>query len=139
MTTSRHDIATRADIITLVDAFYARVQADTLIGPIFNEVAQVDWARHLPKMYDFWESVLFGTVGFKGNPLAVHRQLARRTSMSAREFDRWLALFHATVDELFEGDVAEGAKLRAARIAMTMQHHIAADKGVRELEIRGVS
>jgi hemoglobin len=136
--TARQDLSTRADIVRLVDTFYDRVQADSLLGPIFNDVAAVDWSAHLPKMYDFWESVLFGTVGFKGNPLAVHRQLARRTSLTGREFERWLSLFRAAVDDLFEGEVAEGAKLRASRIAMTMQHHIAADAGARELEIQGI-
>jgi hemoglobin len=132
---ARHDIATRNDIVQLVDRFYERVQADGRLGPIFSDVAAVDWSAHLPKMYDFWESVLFGTVAFKGNPLAVHRALARLTPLTAHDFDAWLALFRMTVDELFSGPVAEGAKVRAGRIALTMQHHIAADGQIRELPI----
>ena len=77
-------------------------------------------------MYDFWEAVLFGAAGFKGNPMAVHRALAAQTPLTSREFDRWVALFHATVDDLFAGTVAEEIKLRATRIAFTMQHHLAA-------------
>jgi hemoglobin len=37
-------------------------------------------------------------------------------------FDRWLQLFHATLDELFEGEIAENAKKRAASIARIMIH-----------------
>jgi hemoglobin len=44
------------------------------------------------------------------------------------EFDRWLQLFHASVDALFAGPGAEEAKLRASRIAMVMLHHIAAER-----------
>ena len=119
-----HDITTRADIVRLVDSFYRLVQEDEVLGPIFNDVARVDWAAHLPKMYDFWEAVLFGRPTFKGNPLAVHLALAQKTPLSSHEFDRWVALFHLTVEELFEGEVADMARLRARRIAMTMQHHL---------------
>lgn len=123
----RSDISSRQDIERLVDTFYERIRADDLLGPIFDRVAQVDWSTHLPKMYAFWETVLFGAASFKGNPLAVHRQLARRTPMTDREFGRWLSLFHETVDNLFEGPVAEEAKTRAVRVARTMQFHIEAD------------
>lgn len=127
MTPAISDIASRADIERLVDTFYTRVRADDLLAPIFDDVAKVDWAAHLPKMYAFWETVLFGAGGFKGNPLAVHRQLAFHTPMTEREFGRWVTLFHATVDELFDGPVAYEAKLRAVRVANTMLFHIGAD------------
>jgi hemoglobin len=123
-----HDIASRSDIIRLVDTFYGRVRSDDLLGPIFDGVAHVDWGAHLPKMYAFWESVLFGTAGFKGNPLAVHRELAVLTPLTSREFGRWIDLFHASVDELFSGPTAQAARLRATRISLTMQAHIAADQ-----------
>jgi hemoglobin len=125
---TRSDIRSRDDIIRLVDAFYERVRADALLGPIFDEVARVDWATHLPKMYAFWDSVLFASAGFKGNPLAVHRALARRTPLTDVEFSRWVGLFVETMESLFEGPMAEEAKARAGRVAMVMQHHIAADE-----------
>jgi hemoglobin len=126
---ARGDLASREDIMRLVDGFYDRVREDSTLAPIFDGVARVDWGAHLPKMYDFWESVLFGTAFFKGNPLAVHRALARKTPMTDVEFGRWIVLFHTTVDELFQGPMATAAKDRAVRIAMTMQHHIMADAG----------
>ena len=122
------DIASRDDVKRLVDTFYERVRGDTLLGPIFDDVAQVDWASHLPRMYDFWEAVLFGAASFKGNPLAVHRELALRTPLTGREFDRWLALFHGTLDDLFAGAIADEARLRSARIAGVMQYHVEADR-----------
>jgi hemoglobin len=132
-TQTSRDIATRDDIVSLVDGFYARVREDDLLGPIFNDIARVDWAAHLPKMYDFWDSVLFGRAQFKGNPLAVHRALATRAPMTDAAFGRWIVLFHATVDDLFSGPVAFEAKQRAVRIAMTMQYHIAADVAAQPL------
>jgi hemoglobin len=121
------DIASRADIVRLVDGFYARVRADEILGSIFDGIARTDWGRHLPKMYDFWDAVLFGASGFQGNPLAVHRELATRVPLGEREFARWLALFHESVDALFSGPRAEDTKVRASRIAAVMRHHILAD------------
>jgi hemoglobin len=118
------DITSRQDIQRLVDAFYTRIRADAVLGPIFDDVAHVDWAVHLPKMYDFWESVLFGRPVFKGNPLAVHRALATLTPLTGSKFARWVSLFQQTVDELFAGPMAGIAKDRAARIAVTMHHHV---------------
>jgi hemoglobin len=127
MTSNKTDIATRGDIEHLVNGFYERVRGDELLGPIFDDVARTDWAHHLPKMYTFWEGVLFGIAGFRGSPLAIHRQLASRVPLGGQEFGRWLDLFHETVDTLFSGAGAEGAKTTAQRIAAVMQHHIASD------------
>ncbi len=120
------DITSRDDIERLVNRFYGRVRADTILGPIFDDVAHTDWDAHLPRMYDFWETVLFGASAFQGNPLAVHLALAARTSLGAQEFGRWLRLFHESVDTLFNGPRAEDAKVRASRIAAVMQHHLLA-------------
>lgn len=120
------DLTTRADIERLVDTFYDRIRADALLGPIFDGVAQVDWSVHLPLMYSFWETVLFGVPGFKGNPLATHIALGTKTPLTSREFNHWVALFHQTVDELFDGVVAADAKHRAVQIATTMQYHLSA-------------
>jgi len=126
MPTHTHDIRTRADIVRLVDGFYADVRRDAILGPIFDDVARTDWDVHLPKMYDFWESVLFGRGTFRGNPLAVHLALGERVPLGEREFGRWLELFSGQIDALFAGPVAEDAKFRAARIAAVMQHHLSA-------------
>ena len=128
MTTEKTDIVSRADIQRLVDGFYVRVREDAVLGPIFDGVAHTDWDAHLPKMYDFWQSVLFGFSSFRGNPLAVHLALADKVQLGAPEFRRWLDLFSENVDALFSGPVAEDAKVRAGRIAAVMQHHISAQE-----------
>jgi len=128
MSPGASDIATRTDLESLVNTFYDCVRADEILGPIFDDVAHTDWERHLPKMYDFWDTVVFGAARFRGNPLAVHRELARRVPLGGREFGRWLSLFHQTVDTLFSGPRAEDAKARASRIAAVMQQHILADR-----------
>ncbi len=109
------DIQTPEDVKTLVDAFYAKVNRDELLAPIFNETANVDWAEHLPKMYRFWESMLFGTGNYQGVPFPKHAVLP----VEQAHFERWLALFVETIDENFSGAKSEEAKNRAVSIADT--------------------
>jgi len=117
----KNDISNRADIQLLVDSFYDKVKKDEVIGYLFNDVAQVNWQHHLPRMYDFWENIIFQTGGFKGNPMVVHAQLNEKSPLNKEHFDHWQKLFLATVDELFEGEKAELAKQRARSIATMMQ------------------
>ena len=115
------DLENRADIEKLVNHFYLKVQKDETIGFIFNEVAKIDWKTHLPKMYDFWDSVLFSTAIFKGNPMHKHLLLSDLTQMSEKQFSIWINLWEATVDELFLGNNANEIKNKAKSIAQLMQ------------------
>ncbi len=101
----------------MVDDFYEKVQKDEIIGFIFTDIAKVDWSKHLPKMYAFWEMILMGTGEYKGNQMAKHQELNHKIKLEERHFERWLALFNETVDKDFEGTNAEEAKKRAKWIA----------------------
>lgn len=114
---ARPDLAGRADIELLVNTFYEKVRGDELLGFIFADVARVDWAAHLPKMYAFWETMIFRSGNFTGNPLAAHARLVPLTAMGRPQFDRWLELFTATVDGLFAGEKAEHIKSAASDMA----------------------
>ena len=115
------DITTSDDIKLLIDTFYTKVREDDVIGYIFNDIARVDWVKHLPRMYAFWEFLLIGGQSYQGNPIEPHRKLHAMVPLTASHFERWLALFQQTVDELFQGLTAEEAKNRARLIAMTWQ------------------
>ena len=118
------DIEQHSDVIQLVDQFYSKIKINPILSPIFSDVAKVDWDHHLPKMYSFWGSILLGEHSYSGNPMQVHVALSKLTPLSEHEFNEWLLLFNATVDELFSGTNADEAKLRAANIARLMLHKI---------------
>lgn len=115
------DITTEDHIKILVDSFYAKVNADALLSPIFNDVAQVDWHVHLPLLYQFWSTLLFRTNTYQGRPWPKHAFLP----VNAEHFSRWVSLFKATVDEHFSGAKADEAKNFAASIANTFQNRLA--------------
>lgn len=120
MPDTRPDILTEADVKTLVDTFYDKVNADPLLAPVFNDFAHTNWAAHLPKMYDFWSGILLHTSRYQGRPFLKHIPLP----IAGPHFERWLALFFLTVDELFAGPVATEAKVRAQNIARIFESRL---------------
>ena len=117
----KNDITNRDDIILLINTFYEKVKQNEVIGYIFNDVAKVNWEKHLPVMYDFWENVIFFTGNYNGNPMMVHKHLNDKTRLNAEHFKEWIKLFTQTVDDLFEGEKAELTRQRAMSIATAMQ------------------
>lgn len=109
----RKDIENIEDIKVLVDTFYGRVQEDEFIGPIFNSKLEGRWPEHIEKMYAFWETILLEEYTYRGKPFPPHAQLP----VEAVHFEAWKVLFNATVDELYEGKIADEAKWRAERMA----------------------
>jgi len=122
----KSDIQSSEDIILLVNTFYTKVKANATLGYIFNDLAKVDWEKHLPKMYSFWGSLLLGEHTYSGNPMEKHITLSKSMPLSSTEFSEWLLLFNETVNELFAGEKADEAKLRAANIARLMLFKISA-------------
>lgn len=116
------DITDRKDLEILVNAFYDKIKTDDVIGYLFNDVAKVNWEKHLPKMYDFWENILFQTGNYSGNPMLKHKELHEKSTMESAHFRHWNYLFNQTVDAFFEGEKANEIKLRAANIAQVMRY-----------------
>ena len=114
------DITTEEDIKLLIDSFYAKINRDELLSPIFNDLVHVDWQEHLPTMYKFWSSLLFRNNRYQGRPWSKHAHLP----VNQAHFTRWLALFKQTVDEHFAGAKAFEAKNTAASIADTFQNRM---------------
>lgn len=104
------------DIKVLVNEFYDKIRKDDLLGIIFNEIMGVDWDKHLPKMYDFWDNILFQTGNYKGRPFPPHLEVNSRVTLGKEHFDRWLELFVATVDEFYTGYKARELKFKAENI-----------------------
>lgn len=112
---TKTDITSDADIKQFVHRFYSKVEQDDRLGYIFNDHAGVDWDTHLPKMVDFWSNLLFRTRRYNGRPMRKHMPLPIKKS----DFERWLGLFNETIDELYEGEVADHAKEMAQKIAIS--------------------
>ena len=118
------DLAGRKGLESVVNRFYEHVLADAQLAPFFNQHFRVHFDKHLPRMYDYWENVLLHTGAYNGNPMRTHQILHQQHPMKPADFNRWLQLFHETVDELFEGPQAHELKLRARNIAYLMEARV---------------
>lgn len=121
--TERIRAATSIDeamIDRLVEAFYARVRDDALLGPVFAERV-TDWAPHLAQMKLFWSSVALSTGVYEGRPMPKHLPLP----IDATHFDRWLALFEETANAICPPVAAAHFMERARRIAESLELGIA--------------
>jgi hemoglobin len=111
-----------SNIRELVHAFYDRVRADPLIGPVFDEKLAGRWDDHLPKMCTFWGSLALGTrqgaKPYRGNVQQAHMPLE---GLEPRHFSRWLFLFLDTVESRYEPAAAVRFMEPALRIAQSLQ------------------
>ncbi len=112
-----HDIETSADIQFLVENFYKKTVADPEIGFIFTDIARTDFAHHMPIMVAFWEFLLLGKDGFRGNMMEAHSNLNQKIPLTEAHFERWLTLWNENLDAHFSGEKVEEAKTRARSIA----------------------
>ena len=124
----KRDISSRDDIMILVNSFYNEVKQDESLRIIFNDVAKINWETHLPKMYDFWENVIFHTGAYRGNTLKVHLNLNDLYPILAEHFERWIELFTKTVNELFEGENAQMALNKSGSISTVIRVKLANQK-----------
>ena len=120
-----HTGITEAMIEQLVRAFYAKVRADGVLGPIF-EARIADWEPHLAQMFAFWSSVVLMTGRYHGTPMAKHIRLP----VDAAHFDRWLTLFEQTAREICPPEAEAHFVERARRIAASLELGVAGANGV---------
>ena len=118
MTTAIQDthstVIDREAIALLVYRFYDEVRADPLLGPSFEAVLADHWATHLPRMVEFWSTLVLSTRSFSGNVFSKHMAL---DGITPQHFERWLTLWFATTGRLFSAPVAERFQTMALGIA----------------------
>lgn len=103
------------DLHDLLVDFYAAVALEPLLAPYF---AEVDMVEHIPRIADFWSTLLFHSGRYSGNAFRPHLAMP---GLDAPHFARWVATLEDTVDGRFAGPVAESMKALGHRIAYSMQ------------------
>lgn len=110
----------------VVFAFYDRIRADAVLGPIFAKEI-TEWDPHLEKMCDFWSSMLLMTKRYDGRPVPAHVKIP---GLDKEHFGHWLALFRQTAQEIAPPDAAVLFIDRAERVAQSLQLSIDFHKGI---------
>jgi len=116
MNQMRREITDVGDIRRLVDTFYDKASRDELLAPIFQN--RISEKSHLEPLYQYWQMALLEEETDEVIPFPKHADLP----LTHQHFDRWLSLFHQTIDELFTGPRAEEAKFRAIRMSEVFRY-----------------
>lgn len=114
---NKHDIRNKEDIELMMRTFYGSLLTNESISPVF---ANTDFEKHMPHMIAFWSFVLLDEDGYKTNVFDKHLHL----DIKEEHFAIWLEHFEKTVNDLFEGEKAELAKLRGQNIAYTFKNKL---------------
>ena len=99
----------------LLVEFYAAVEKDPLLAPYFESL---DMSAHIPRIADFWSTLLFHTARYSGNAFRPHLAMP---GLTPEHFAHWLAVLETTVDARFAGEHATQMKDYGHRIAFSMQ------------------
>lgn len=116
--TSRPDLRDE-DLEPLLLDFYTRVERDPLLAPYF---AGIDMVAHIPRIADFWATIIFHSARYTGNAFRPHLAMA---GLTAEHFARWLATLEQTVDARHAGPNATMMKALGHRVAYSMQLRLA--------------
>jgi hemoglobin len=113
--TSPHDDLRDENLHALLVTFYSVAADEVLLAPYF---ASLDMPAHLPRIVDFWSTLLFHTGRYSGNAFRPHLEMP---GLAGEHFVRWLATLETTVDASYAGPNVERMKALAHRIAYSMQ------------------
>ena len=80
------------DLHELLVTFYATVERDALLAPYF---APVDMQEHIPRIADFWSTMLFHSGRYSGNAFRPHLEMP---GLTAEHFAHWLGTLEQVVD-----------------------------------------
>ncbi len=131
----RVDLADRADVEALLRRFYGQVLVDDILAEPFATIRLNGLESHLPVMCDFWQTALFRAGLYAGSALRAHQPVHDQHALTANHFLRWLTLWNRTIDQMYQGPVAEHAKIQAARIARAMHRRLTGNDSA-ELDAR---
>jgi len=118
------DLSTPGQVHDLVTIFYREIVFDELLEPVFSDVAEVDWAEHIPNLIDYWCWILFGTHPYPGAVTRTHRHLHGLRPIEPAHCDRWFALWVQCIDERWAGPYADHAKRHARTLMAGMAKRI---------------
>ncbi len=120
------DAGAHERIRALVFEFYRRVREDDVLGPVFEARIGGRWDPHLERMCDFWSTVLYATGRYRGDPVGAH---ARIPGISEEHFDRWIALFRKTADDVLPPAEARDVVARSRRMRLVLERGIRVRNG----------
>lgn len=109
------DVDTSDEMAELVTRQYVGICEDPVLEPYFDVAGPLtDWYGHILAGTEFWSRMLFEPPNREVDAVLERiRQRHEQVPFTPEVFDRWLALFHTTIDDGWAGPNADHLKKRA--------------------------
>ncbi len=131
------DLDTAEEINEMVIRQYVDVVQDEHLEPYFNFAPGfIDWQAHIRSVTDYWCHVLLYAPGYEIDVLEAHRPLHETDPFTPEIFDRWLQIFHNTIDDGWTGPNADQAKKRSTGMAWAMAQRFLGPGAWRPAQLR---
>lgn len=115
------DLDTIGEILEMVTRQYVDIVQDDMLEPYFNfNPGFIDWQAHIGAVADYWNHVVLLAPDYEIDIIEHHRPLHHHVPFTPKLFDRWLQIFHDTIDGGWTGPCAHTAKRRATGMAWAM-------------------
>jgi len=115
------DLDEPEEIFEMVTRQYVDVVQDDILQPYFDFGSGfIDWQAHIGAVTDYWCHVILYAPDYEIDVIENHRHLHQQDPFTPDLFDRWLQIFHDTVDGGWVGPNATRAKKRATGMAWAM-------------------
>src|SRR5689334_793003 len=88
------------DLQGLLTTFYDRIERDPLLAPYFRDL---DMRQHIPRIADFWSTILFQTRRYSDNAFRPHLEMP---GLTPEHFAHWVATLEVVVDATWRGPAA---------------------------------
>ncbi len=116
------DLDSAAVIRRLIEAFYAKVRQDAVLGPVFNDIVE-DWDAHVEKVCAFWRYAARLDRGYNSHDfMPAH---VRHAQIQAALLPQWLLLFRRTAREICTDEAATILVDIAERMAESIELSLA--------------
>ncbi len=106
-----------AQVQQVIHAFYARLQADPQLSHFFKHIA--DFTEHEYRISCFWWMSMGGKLHTPPSIDMINKHMP--LGISTDDLQKWLALFHDTLQEQLEHSVAEEWFTKVLQIAQRVQ------------------
>ena len=87
-------------------------------------MVKLDLEAHVPRITSFWETILLGAGTYSGGAFGPHAQVHAKVELREAHFERWLQIWFGTVDDMFQGERANIAKIHALRVARAFHQRL---------------
>jgi hemoglobin len=112
------DLDSPDEIFEMVTRQYAVVVEDDVLGPYFStDGLFVDWQALIGSVSDFWDHVLLYAPDYPIDVIERHRAVHERRPFTAAALDRWLEIFHETLETGWSGPNTRRAAKRGTGMA----------------------